>query len=213
MPELPLKSENCESDSFFAAKFIFRWQDLFSEWMISQQICLEQLWDNNVHDVLVTEVNYGTVKDELIPRYPCKGPFTSSDCDVAATSLPNLIYCFGVVLLHQAFATNFAVAGESLCNWFGSDVAGCKCALRRHHSVTHRRNFSDGVKDPPHTNEVVGTFCIVKEGRIMWMGRAVAIHFSIFLHYTRPCSFSNCLRRVVCRDQCSPTLQTPRNIS
>ena len=26
-----------------------------------------------------------------------KGPFTSSDCDVAVTSLPNLIYCFGVV--------------------------------------------------------------------------------------------------------------------
>ena len=30
----------------------------------------------------------------------CKGPFTSSDCDVAATSLRNLLYCFGVVLLH-----------------------------------------------------------------------------------------------------------------
>ena len=54
-----------------------------------------------------------------------KGPFTSSDCDVAAISLPNLIYCFGVVLLHRAFATatNFAVAGESLCNPFGSHVA------------------------------------------------------------------------------------------
>ena len=54
------------------------------------------------------------------------GPFTSRDCDVAATSLPNLIYCFGVVLLHWAFvtvtATNFAVAGESLCDQFGSDV-------------------------------------------------------------------------------------------
>ena len=54
-----------------------------------------------------------------------KGPFTSSDCDVAATSLPNLIYCFGVVLLHRAFATatNFSVTEESLCNPFGSDVA------------------------------------------------------------------------------------------
>ena len=43
-----------------------------------------------------------------------------------ATSLPNLTYCFGVVLLHQAFvtatATNFAVTGESLCEPFGSDV-------------------------------------------------------------------------------------------
>ena len=37
-----------------------------------------------------------------------------------ATSLPNLVYCFGVVLLHQVFvtatATNFAVTGESLCD-------------------------------------------------------------------------------------------------
>ena len=45
---------------------------------------------------------------------------------VAATSLPNLIFCFGVVLLHWAFSTatvtNFAVAGELLCDWFGSDI-------------------------------------------------------------------------------------------
>ena len=42
------------------------------------------------------------------------------------TSLPNLIYCFGVVLLHQVFvtvtATNFAVAGELLCEPFRGDV-------------------------------------------------------------------------------------------
>ena len=62
-----------------------------------------------------------------------KGPFTSSDCDVTVTSLPNLIYCFDVVLLHWAFATatNFAVAGESLCDQFGSDIAAmsqtCRC--------------------------------------------------------------------------------------
>ena len=57
---------------------------------------------------------------------PGKGQFTSNDCDVAATSLPNLIYCFGVVLLHRAFATatatNYAVAEESLCESFESDV-------------------------------------------------------------------------------------------
>ena len=73
-----------------------------------------------------------------LPNKPFKGPFTSSDCDVAATSLPNLIYCFGVVLLHWAFvtvtATNFAVTGKSLCNPFRGAtlqrcrrrVAGCK---------------------------------------------------------------------------------------
>ena len=33
-----------------------------------------------------------------------KDPFTSRDCDVAATSLPNPINCFGVVLLHQVTA-------------------------------------------------------------------------------------------------------------
>ena len=50
-----------------------------------------------------------------------------------ATSLPNFIYCFGVVLLHQAFvtatATNFAVTGESLCQPFGSDVADALLSL------------------------------------------------------------------------------------
>ena len=50
-----------------------------------------------------------------------------------ATSLPNLIYCFCVALLHWAFATatNFTVTGESLCDRFGSDitVAGYKWAL------------------------------------------------------------------------------------
>ena len=35
-----------------------------------------------------------------------KSPFTSSDCDVAATSLPNLINCFGVALLHLATVTS-----------------------------------------------------------------------------------------------------------
>ena len=60
-----------------------------------------------------------------------KGPFTSSDCDVAATSLPNLIYCFGVVLLHQAFATttNFAMAGESLWERCRSDIADASLSL------------------------------------------------------------------------------------
>ena len=42
-----------------------------------------------------------------------------------ATSLAYDFCYFGVVLLHWAFvtATNFAVAGESLCDWFRSDVA------------------------------------------------------------------------------------------
>ena len=43
--------------------------------------------------------------------------FTSSDCDFPVTSLPNLIYCFGIVLFHWAFATatvtNFAVLLEN----------------------------------------------------------------------------------------------------
>ena len=55
------------------------------------------------------------------------GPFTSSDCDVAVTSLTNLFYYLGVVLLHQAFvtatATDFAVTGESLYNPIGIEVA------------------------------------------------------------------------------------------
>ena len=75
----------------------------------------------NGHNLMFRDVSVSNVD---------KGPFTSSDCDIAAiaaTSLPNLIYCFGVVLLHWAFATatttTFAVAGESLCDWFGSDVA------------------------------------------------------------------------------------------
>ena len=63
----------------------------------------------------------------ISPATPAKGPFTSSDCDVAAISLPNLIYCFGVVLLHRVFviatATYLTVTGESLCNPFGSNVA------------------------------------------------------------------------------------------
>ena len=62
-----------------------------------------------------------------------KGPFTSSDCNVAATLFPNLIYCFGVVLLHQAFVTatviNFAVTGELLCKPFGSDVTDVSLLL------------------------------------------------------------------------------------
>ena len=40
-----------------------------------------------------------------------KGPFTSGDCDVVATSLPNLINCFGVALLHLATATSLR------CRW------------------------------------------------------------------------------------------------
>ena len=45
--------------------------------------------------------------------------------DITVTSLPNLIYSFGDVLLHWAFATAtyFAVAEESLSDRFGSDVA------------------------------------------------------------------------------------------
>ena len=45
-------------------------------------------------------------------------------------SLPNLIQCFGVVLLHTAFATVTAtttkllVAGGLLCDRFNSDIAG-----------------------------------------------------------------------------------------
>ena len=41
-----------------------------------------------------------------VTKFQVKGPFTSSDCDVAATSLPNLINCFGVALLHLATATS-----------------------------------------------------------------------------------------------------------
>ena len=37
---------------------------------------------------------------------PFKGSFTYSYCDAAATSLPNLIDCFGVVLLHLVTATS-----------------------------------------------------------------------------------------------------------
>ena len=63
----------------------------------------------------------------------CKGPFTSRDCDVVGTSLPNLIYCFGVVLLHWTFATatNFAVSRESLCIWVlrRSNVADASLSL------------------------------------------------------------------------------------
>ena len=47
--------------------------------------------------------------------------------------LLNLIYGFGVVLLHPAFltatATNFAVTGESLCEPFGSDIADALLSL------------------------------------------------------------------------------------
>ena len=54
------------------------------------------------------------------------GPVRAHLHPVTATSLLNLIYCFGVVLLHGAFVTatvtNFAVAGESLCDRFGSDI-------------------------------------------------------------------------------------------
>ena len=47
-----------------------------------------------------------------------------------AISLQNLIYCFGVVLLHTAFltvtvtATNFTITGGLLCEQFESNVAG-----------------------------------------------------------------------------------------
>ena len=57
----------------------------------------------------------------------CKGPFTSSDCDVAVTLLRNQFCCFGVVLLYPAFATvtttKLPVTGESLWNPFGRKVA------------------------------------------------------------------------------------------
>ena len=65
-----------------------------------------------------------------------KGPFTSSDCDVTATSLPNLINYFGVALLHLVTATLlWCCWGITL--WAirerrrrGVAVAGCKWALR-----------------------------------------------------------------------------------
>ena len=60
-----------------------------------------------------------------------KDPFRSRDYDVAATSLRNQFCCFGVVLLHPVFATvtKLPVAGESLCNPFGSDVADASLSL------------------------------------------------------------------------------------
>ena len=77
--------------------------------------------------VLLTGSIAGVEDEDRIHPNSSKGPFTSSDCDIAVKLLPILIYCFGVILLHQvlatATATNFTVTGESLCDQFGSDVA------------------------------------------------------------------------------------------
>ena len=48
----------------------------------------------------------------------------------------------------------------------------------------------------------------------MWMGRDIPSppilpFFYIILYW--PCPFSNSLRRVVCRDQCTPTLQNKKH--
>ena len=70
------------------------------------------------------------------PPIGLKRPSGPIYIQTTATSLPNLIDCFGVVLLHQAFvtatATNFAVAGESLCEPFGSNVAATSQTHRCH---------------------------------------------------------------------------------
>ena len=58
-----------------------------------------------------------------------KGPFTSSDCDVAATSLPNLINCFGVALLHLATAMSLGKCFVSHWERCRSDIADASLSL------------------------------------------------------------------------------------
>ena len=85
--ELPLKSENCESDSFFAAKFTFRWRDLSSTYPVQRiisgrvkkpcvcgslwgRVYLELLTNNWVWDKTRDVLTKWTIvlkKDELIP--------------------------------------------------------------------------------------------------------------------------------------------------
>ena len=60
-----------------------------------------------------------------------KGPFTSSVCDAAARSLPNQMYEFCPVLLHQAsvsmLVSNVSVTWKWLCNPFSPTLETHRC--------------------------------------------------------------------------------------
>ena len=79
---------------------------------ISDRFAAMILVSSNATTVIVTEMMM------------IESPFTSSDCDDAARSLPNQLHRLFTVLLHTAFATVtlLFVAGGSLCDRFKSDV-------------------------------------------------------------------------------------------
>ena len=68
-----------------------------------------------------------SVQCENLYTILCKGPFTSSDCDDAARSLPNQLHRLCTVLLHTVFATatvtKLLVTGGSPCDRFKIDIA------------------------------------------------------------------------------------------
>ena len=80
-------------------------------------------------------------------EFCCKGPFTSSDCDTAAISLRNLIYCFGIELLHPVSATSLRCHSQMALQpiWERCRrrvaVNGCKWALTRGQFLMHNKNI------------------------------------------------------------------------